>query len=140
MDRLLENLGSLKQPKILAAFPRGTLYCPVSHKLKATRQLNIVRGQVIEYDRLFFKNFVKNEAKRVLPDLFLFFKKALYELSVSGLQLSFIILQQSSSWYIIKNKLYKTLNYQSRDIIILLFRKCLGIVSPSHFCMIVIFY
>ena len=49
--------------------------------------------------------------QRVLPDLFLFFKKVLYELSVSGLQLSFIMLQQSSGWYIIKTKLYKTLNY-----------------------------
>ena len=53
----------------------------------------MVRGQVIEYDRFFFKNFVKNEAKRVLPDLFLFFKKALYELSARSLQLSFIIFQ-----------------------------------------------
>ena len=36
----------------------------------------MVRGQVIEYNRNFFsKTFVKNETERVLPDLFLFFKK-----------------------------------------------------------------
>ena len=49
-------------------------------------------GQVINIT-FFFKNLLENGAERVFPDLFLFFKKALYELSVSGLQLSFIILQ-----------------------------------------------
>ena len=39
------------------------------------------------------KKFVENGAERVFSDLFLFFKKALYELSVSGLQFSFIIFQ-----------------------------------------------
>ena len=54
----------------------------------------MVKGQVIECNRIFFfKNFVENEAEIVLPDLSLFFKKALFELSVSSLQLSFITLQ-----------------------------------------------
>ena len=36
-----------------------------------------------------FRNHAENEAGRLVPDLFLFFKKALYELKASGLQLSF---------------------------------------------------
>ena len=53
----------------------------------------MVRSQVIEYETIFFvfKNFVENEAGRVLPEPFLFFKSVLYELSVSSLQLSFIV-------------------------------------------------
>ena len=31
----------------------------------------------------------RNEARKLVPDLFFFFKKALYEVKVSGLQLSF---------------------------------------------------
>ena len=37
----------------------------------------------------FFKNYTENEAGRLAPDLLLFFKKALYEVNVSGLQLNF---------------------------------------------------
>ena len=37
----------------------------------------------------FFKNHEENEAGRLAPDHFLFFKKALYEVKASCLQLSF---------------------------------------------------
>ena len=37
----------------------------------------------------FFKNHTENEAGRLVPDLFMFFKKALYELKPGGLHLSF---------------------------------------------------
>ena len=37
----------------------------------------------------FFKNHAENEAGRLVPDLFLFFKKDLYEVKASGLQLRF---------------------------------------------------
>ena len=50
-------------------------------------------GQVINVTIFFFKNLLENGAERVFPDLFLFFKKALSELSVNGLQLSFTIFQ-----------------------------------------------
>ena len=35
-------------------------------------------GQLIEYNKriFFFKNYADNEARRLVPDLFLFFKKA----------------------------------------------------------------
>ena len=49
-------------------------------------------GQVINIT-IFFENLLENGAERVFPDLFLFFKKALSELSVNGLQLSFTIFQ-----------------------------------------------
>ena len=39
-------------------------------------------GQSIEYNRrnFFFKNHAKNEAGRLVPELFLFFKKALLKI------------------------------------------------------------
>ena len=54
-------------------------------------------GQVIEQNKgnikKFFKNHSENEARRLDPDLFLFFKKSLYEVKANGLQLSFDILR-----------------------------------------------
>ena len=40
---------------------------------------------------LLFKNHAQNEASRLALDLFLLFKKALYQGKTSGLQLSFNI-------------------------------------------------
>ena len=47
--------------------------------------------QLIECNKkiFFFKNYAENEAWRLLPDLVLFFKNALYEINTSGLELSF---------------------------------------------------
>ena len=39
----------------------------------------------------FFKNYVANEVGELVPDHFLFFKKTLYEVKASGLQLDFTI-------------------------------------------------
>ena len=52
-------------------------------------------GQVIEYRKsnIFYKNLGESNAERLVPDLFLFFEKALYEVNVGGLQLSFNIFQ-----------------------------------------------
>ena len=49
--------------------------------------------QVIKYNRrnLFFKTHAENEAGRLVPDLFQFFKKALFEVKASVLQRSFNI-------------------------------------------------
>ena len=49
--------------------------------------------QIIEYRRevFFFKIQAENKAERLVPDLFLFFKKDLYEVKPSGLQFSFNI-------------------------------------------------
>ena len=49
--------------------------------------------QVIKYisNEFFFFKHTENEPKKLLPDIFLFFKKALYEIKASGLDLSFNI-------------------------------------------------
>ena len=39
----------------------------------------------------FFKHYTENEAGKLVPDRFLFFKKALYQVKASGLQLDFTI-------------------------------------------------
>ena len=49
-----------------------------------------------------FKNHAENEAGRLVPDVFLFFKKALYEVKASSLQLNFNIFRQSSTLHTIK--------------------------------------
>ena len=48
-------------------------------------------GQLIEYNKrnIFKKNHAENKAKRLVSDLILFFKKALYEVKTSFLQLGF---------------------------------------------------
>ena len=49
-------------------------------------------GQLKEHKvtNIFFKNHAENEPGRLVPELFSFFKKALYEVKASGLQLSLI--------------------------------------------------
>ena len=60
-------------------------------KQKATRQPKY--GQVIEYDKknIFLQNNTENEVGRLVADLSLFFKKSLYQVKTSALQLSFNI-------------------------------------------------
>ena len=50
-------------------------------------------GQLIGYNKrnIFLQKSCKNEAGRLFPDLFLLFKKALFEVKVRGLQLRFNI-------------------------------------------------
>ena len=54
-------------------------------------------SQEIEYNKINIflqaENQAENEARRLVPDLFLFFKKALYEVKASGLQLRFNIFE-----------------------------------------------
>ena len=50
-------------------------------------------GRLIEYNKryIFLQNRVENEVGRLVPDLFLFFKKSLHKVKTSGLQLGFKI-------------------------------------------------
>ena len=48
---------------------------------------------------IFFKNHAENEARRLAPDTFCFFKKALHEGKAIDLQLSFNTLRQSTTWH-----------------------------------------
>ena len=54
-----------------------------------------------------FKNHAENESRRLVPDLFLFFKNTSNELKASGLQLSFNILRMDSTWHAIKTSCRK---------------------------------
>ena len=67
-------------------------------------------GQLIEYNKInnSLKNHVKNEVGRLVPDLFFLFQKALYEVTASGLQLSFNIFREPSTWHTVKTN-YKKL-------------------------------
>ena len=60
------------------------------------------------WELLFFKNHAQNEAGRLVPDLFLSFKKALCEVKAIGQNLSFDMLLQTLTWTNKKNILYLT--------------------------------
>ena len=47
------------------------------------------------------------EARRLVPDFILFFKKALYEVKACALQLSFNIFRLPSTWHTIKTNYIK---------------------------------
>ena len=53
-------------------------------------------GQLTEYNHknILFKNHTKNEAGRLVPDLFSFSRKTLYQVKASGLQRSFNVFRQ----------------------------------------------
>ena len=88
---LLRNIGLIS--KFMTSQPGYktiTTHIDISRsKVNQTRKF----GHLIEYNKriLFCKNDAESEAVRLMPDLFLFFKKALYEVKPSGLQLSFNI-------------------------------------------------
>ena len=48
-------------------------------KVKATGQYNLVRQYSLKRQIFFFKKHAENAARRLVLDLFLLFKKALYE-------------------------------------------------------------
>ena len=66
-------------------------------------------GQLIKYNKknIFLQNHAENEAETLVPDLFLFFEKVLYEVLNSLNMFLDIVLNLAY----IKNKLYKVLNY-----------------------------
>ena len=60
---------------------------------------------------ILFKNYADNEAGKLVPDRFLFFKKALYQVKTSDLQLDFTIISIALKLAYNRNKLFKTLHY-----------------------------
>ena len=74
-------------------------------------------GQSIEYNKgnILIQKPCKNEAGRLAPDLFLFFKKELYEVKVSGLQLGLTIIWWPLNEHTIKTNCIKLLDSWSRD-------------------------
>ena len=93
------------------------------------RQKNITR------EIFFFKNHAENEAGRLVPDFFFFFLKKSFiwgkcKWSAAKFQSVLIVLNLPNN----NNKIYKTLEYWSRDTLNFDFlKKGQGIVSPPHF-------
>ena len=54
-----------------------------------------------------FKNYTEHETGRLVPDLFLLFKEALYEVIATGLKLSFNIFPLPSAWHTINTNCIK---------------------------------
>ena len=92
-------------------------------------------GQLIEYNKgsTLFKNHAENEAGKLVPRCFLFFKKALLGKSKwSAAWFHYISIALKLVYN--KNKLLKTLHYWSRDVLNFDFLdKGLGIVFSPHF-------
>ena len=86
---------------------------------------------------LFCKNHAENEAGTLVPDLFLFFKKTFKNFiwgksKGSAALLHYILIAVNLAYN--KNKMYKTLDYWSRDMFNLNFlKKGLEIVSSPYF-------
>ena len=66
-----------------------------------TMTMNITREIV------FFKNHAEKEAKKLVLGLFLFFKKPLYGVKITALQLSLYIFRKHLSWHAIKTNRIK---------------------------------
>ena len=65
---------------------------PKISQVKETRQRNLISWWTTVREIFSFKNHADNKAGRLVPHLFsLSFKKTLYEVKASGLQLSFNI-------------------------------------------------
>ena len=79
---------------------------------------------------VFFTNHTESNTGKLVSDLFLFFKKTLYKVSSSGLQLSFNIFDNPK--LDIQSK-QTFLDYLSRDMLNFDLEKGLKIVSPPHF-------
>ena len=84
-----------------------------------------------------FRNHAENEAGKLVQIALLSFKKSLYWVKASGLQLDFTISIALKLAYN-KNNLFKTLHYWSRDMLNFYFLdkvllELLGIVSPPQF-------
>ena len=88
----------------------------------------------VQLEIFLFKNHAENETRELVPDLFLFFKKAIYKVKANGLHLSFTILRYSSTWTYNKSKRHETLKCWSGDMFNFDFlENCLGLISLPHF-------
>ena len=88
--------------------PRFTNNCN-THTSQSKGDQVMKFGQLIEYSKKIFcfKNYAENEARKLVPDLLLFFKRAYYEVRVSGLQFGFNIFRQPSTFHTIKTNCIK---------------------------------
>ena len=73
--------------------------------MKGNRKM--IFGQNITREIFFFKNHVGSETGRLVPDLFLFFKMALYKVKANSLQLGFTIFRSPLNYHTIKTNRVK---------------------------------
>ena len=86
--------------------------CPISHKVKATKQLNLVRLYNITRQAFCFKNHAENKAGRLgILYLFLFLKKLCMSKTLKVCQLGFNLFQYSWTCHTIKTNRIK-LDYE----------------------------
>ena len=60
-------------------------------RTKVNQAINFEQLPKQNMRNIFFRNYAKNEVGRLVPDFFLFFKRALYKAKASGQDLSFNI-------------------------------------------------
>ena len=85
----------------------------------------------------FFENYVENEAGRLFSNLYLFSKKAQYEVKSSDMQLSLNIFRQPSTWHKIKTNCIKLKTIAPEIYSILIFWKRVWDQCLHHIlCMI----
>ena len=103
------------QPDNLVNTQLQYTYHPTSHD--QTMKL----GQLLEYNQrsIFLQNNAENDAKRLVPDHFLFFKKALCEAKANLVSM----LQQPSTWHTIKTSSIKLQTIVPEICSILTFQK-----------------
>ena len=77
-------------------------HCPVSQEIKGNQVMKITR------EIFFFAYHAQNEPRKLVPDLFLFFLKNLFEVKASGL-FQYISIALNLAYN--KIKLHTTLNY-----------------------------
>ena len=81
----------------------------MSHKVKTFQAMKFGQLYIIIREIILLKKHAQNKAGKLVPDLFFFFEKALYEVKASVLQFQYISIALNLAYN--KNKLRKTLEY-----------------------------
>ena len=131
LEKRLERLTS----KFMTSQPGLQSIAILSNISQSKNNQTIKFGQLIEHNKrnTFFKNYAKNEVGRVVPDVFLFFKKLNTRWKQVVCSLVSIDFDSPHLLYS-KSKLHNILDYWFKIMFIFHFsEKSLGLVSRPHF-------
>ena len=97
-------------------------------------------GQLKDHNKrnTFLQNYAKNDAERPVPDLFLFFEKALPEVKASGLRFCCKIFRQNSIWHAINTNCIELWTINPEICSSLVFQKRIG-EQILHYILCMIF-
>ena len=98
-------------------------YCQISQKVKTTRQRNLVCQQNKMRKIFFIKKYKVNQVGRLVPNHFLFIRRALYEVKRRDMQLTFNLFRWPSTWYIMEINCLKLQTIDPEISSVLIFRK-----------------